>query len=458
MNAANTTTYSKNNKTVEIDYSKDRLITAFGIGKLNDGYYRDEEISPQEVFARVATALGNDDKHAQRLYDYMSNLWFMPATPILSNAGTKNGLPISCFLSHVDDSVEGLGDHLKEVITLSTIGGGVAGHWSDVRSQGENTSKGNRTTGTLAWMTLMDKVPIAAQQGSTRRGAYASYLDVSHPEIEAFLDFRNPTGGDLNLKGLNIHIGVNITDDFMIRVMNNEEFNLVDPNSHKVKKTVRARDLWVKIINTRMKTGEPYLHFIDTANRALPQSLKDKGLQINGSNLCAEIELPTSNERTAVCCLSSVNLEKYDEWKDNKDFIKDIMYLLDNTLQDFIDKAPASLSKAVYSARHERSVGLGTFGFHGLLMKNSIPFESVIAKAKNLEVFKYLNEATNKASLEIGKERGESIDMQSTLILTNEDNSITRINSSDFVFTSNKGKIRAFMLEEGDDVLSILPN
>lgn len=719
---------------------KEANITEFGKLKLNDGYLAEGETTAQDVFLRVASTLGDDVDHAQRLYNYMSDLWFMPATPILSNVGTPIGLGISCFLNKPDDSVDGLSDHIVESIKLSTMGGGVGADWSGVRSRGEVSKAGVPTPGAMAWMTLTDKIPVAASQGNTRRGAYASYLDVGHPEIEAFLDVRNPTGGDQNLKCLNIHIGVNITDAFMNCLRDNLDWNLVDPNSGVVKKVVKARDLWQKILVNRMKTGEPYLHFVDTANRALPQPLKDLGLKIHASNLCvapetpiltdkgfrpisflgdftevnvwngidwsettirktgvdkkllrvtfsdgssidctpehkfyvqetysgapkkyeakdlysgakiekhdlpedvilpqkellfaydqgfysgdgnadyeyswiyepkkevipfiqkgkvepfdvngrarwlhgkmdpktyvpfdreinsrlewlaglldadgcvnestnaqciqlcsvqpqflrdlklmlqeigvqssvftrrpeglyqlpandgtggtkeflckevwmisintfgtkrlldlglpcnrlkfkdaqnpqrdatrfvtvisventgrvsdtwcvtepkrgkvvfnglltgncAEIELPTRPDRTAVCCLSSVNLEKYDEWKNDKLFIEDILRMLDNNLQHFIDHAPSTLWRAINSARSERSVGLGAFGFHGYLMANHIPFESAMAKGKNIEIFKNLEKKAYDASLTLGTERGYAPDMGNT--------------------------------------------
>jgi ribonucleoside-diphosphate reductase alpha chain len=397
---------------VTIDPSKEDNITEFGKGKLNDGYLALGETTAQEMFARVATALGDNNEHAQRLYNYMSELWFMPATPILSNAGRDTGLGISCFLNYVEDSVDGIVEQQAESMRLTTMGGGVGGFHGHVRSRGELARGTNPTTGMMAWMTPLDSLPVAAAQGTTRRGAYAAYCDVSHPEIESFLDMRNPTGGDQNLKCLNIHHAINITDKFVQSVLDGGDFDLVDPHSRKIKKTIKARDLWLKIIQTRMKTGEPYLHFVDTANRALPQPLKDKGLKIHGSNLCIEIELPTSPERTAVCCLSSVNLEKYDEWKKDELFIEDIIRLLDNNLQHFIDTAPKSLWRAVNSARLERSVGLGTFGWHGYLMKKGIPFESASAKGKNIEIFEHLGYQTSKASVKLGEERGEAPDMK----------------------------------------------
>lgn len=399
---------------IKIDNTKESNITEFGKHKLMDGYLTPEETTAQEMFARVAAHLGDDLDHAQRLYNYMSDLWFMPASPILSNAGRKSGLGISCFLSYVDDSVEGITDHMKEAAILTTMGGGVAGHWSDVRSRGEGTSNGTYTTGTMAWMLFADPIPIAASQGTTRRGAYASYMDVSHPEIEQFLETRNPTGGDANLKCLNIHIGVNISDAFMKALQENGDWDLIDPNSKVVKKTVKARDIWYKILATRMKTGEPYVHFIDTANNAMPVNFLEAGKKINGSNLCCEIELPTDKDNTAVCCLSSVNLEKYDEWKNHPTFIEDIMRLLDNNLTDFINRAPKSLHRAVNSARRERNVGLGAFGFHGLLMKRHIPFESAMAKSLNIEIFKHLDDKSYSASCVLGAERGEAEIMTNT--------------------------------------------
>src|SRR5210317_1580779 len=341
---------------VKIDYSKDSMLTEFSKKTLQDRYLVGDEKSPQEAFARAAEAFADDEAHAQRIYDYASNLWFMFATPVLSNGGTKRGLPISCFLNYVDDSREGITGHYTENAYLSSMGGGIGGGWSDVRAQGTKTSKGSESTGVIPFMKVVDAEMLAFSQGVTRRGSYAAYLHMSHPEIEEFLDGRKTTGGDSNRKFLNLHHSIVIPDSFMelIHKATKEEgfddsWELIDPHTKKVVKTVSARALWVKILQNRMETGEPYLMFEDAVNNALPEYQKKKGLRVHHSNLCSEITLATDEERTAVCCLSSVNLEYYDDWKNHGSFIPDLIRMLDNVLTYFINNAPSQLEKAKFS-------------------------------------------------------------------------------------------------------------
>jgi len=398
---------------VKIDYSKDKLLTEFSKKTLQDRYLVGDEKSPQEAFARAAEAFADDEDHAQRIYDYASNLWFMFATPVLSNGGTKRGLPISCFLNYVDDSREGITGHYTENAYLSSMGGGIGGGWSDVRAQGTKTSKGSESTGVIPFMKVVDAEMLAFSQGVTRRGSYASYLHMSHPEIEEFLDVRKPTGGDVNRKCINLHHGVVIPDKFMEiihRASHEENFNddweLIDPHSGEVKKVVSARTLWVKLLQNRMETGEPYLMFEDAVQADLPDFQQRKGLKVNHSNLCSEITLATNEERTAVCCLSSVNLEYYDEWKKHPAFISDLVRFLDNVLTFFIANAPDELERARYSAERERSIGLGAMGFHAYLQKNAIPFEGAMATAANLEMFKYIKSNAQKETERLAVEKG----------------------------------------------------
>lgn len=406
--------YTSNNKKITIDLNRDSLLPEASLQVLKDKYLLAGEDSPQEAFARAACAFGDDSEHAQRLYNYASKHWFMFATPILSNGGSERGLPISCFLNHAEDSIGGLADNFTENMWMSVKGGGIGTYWGGIRSVGTPTSKGNKTTGAISFMKTVDSLMLACHQGSTRRGSCATYLDISHPEIEEFIVMRKPTGGDINRKNLNLHHAVNITDSFMKAVLNNGDWNLIDPHTRGVKKTVKARDLWKSIISTRIETGEPYLHFIDTSNAALPKSLKDKGLRIYSSNLCSEIFLPTTPDRTAVCCLSSVNAEKYMEWKDDEMFIEDLMRMLDNVLQHFIDNAPDELSRAVYSAQQERSVGLGMMGFHSFLQQSGIPFESPIALSWSENLAKKIYMRASEASMKLADERGEAPDMEGT--------------------------------------------
>jgi len=398
---------------INIDYRKDKLLTEFSLKTLEDRYLVGDEVSPQEGFARAAQAFADDEAHAQRLYDYASNLWFMFATPVLSNGGTQRGLPISCFLNYVDDSREGITGHYTENAYLSSFGGGIGGSWSDVRAQGTKTSKGSESTGVMPFVKVVDSEMLAFSQGVTRRGSYAAYIHMSHPEVEEFLDMRKPTGGDTNRKCLNLHHGVVIPDKFMEIIHRatkedgfDDSWELIDPHSGEVKKVVSARTLWVKLLQNRMETGEPYLMFEDAVNADLPQFQIDKGMRVHHSNLCSEITLATDEERTAVCCLSSVNLEYYDEWKKVPAFIPDLIRMLDNVLESFIQNAPQQLERAQFSAMRERSLGLGAMGFHAYLQKNGISFESPIASAINYEIFESIKSQAQETTEQLAVERG----------------------------------------------------
>ena len=399
---------------INIDYSRDELLTDSGKTILKDRYLLPTEASPQDGFARAAKTFADDQAHAQRLYDYASKLWFMFSTPVLSNGGTTRGLPISCFLNYVDDSREGLADHYTENIWLSSMGGGIGGYWGNVRSQGMATSIGNKTTGVIPFMHVVDSQMTAFHQGATRRGSYASYMDVSHPEIVEFIEMRKPTGGDIHRKNLNLHHGINVTDAFMEAVQKGEAWNLVDPHTKQVIKTIDARTLWIKILETRIATGEPYISFIDTVNAALPESQKKLGLKFNHSNLCSEITLPTAKDRTAVCCLSSVNLEYFDEWKDNKLFIEDLVRMLDNVLEHFITSAPSYMWRAVNSARCERAIGLGTMGLHSYFQKREVAMDGEKSKDINDFIFKHIHNEAQAANEKLGAERGSPADMEGT--------------------------------------------
>ncbi len=393
---------------IKLDLDKDKELTEFASKLLEQYYLIDGETSPQQSFARAALAYsGGDLEFAQRIYNYASKSWFVYASPVLSNAPTPGkswkALPISCFLTYVDDTLEGLIDHTAELRWLSVKGGGVGGHWSSIRS----VSK--KSPGPIPFLKTVDADMNAYRQGVTRKGSYAAYLDISHPDILEFLQIRVPTGGDPNRKCFNLHNAVNITDDFMQACIENKVWELKDPADGTVRDTIPARELLETIIEVRYRTGEPYLNFIDTANRHLPQPLKDLGLKIHGSNLCNEIHLPTGPERTAVCCLSSLNLRHYDEWKDTT-IVKDLVRFLDNVLQVFIDQAPPVLHKAIYSAMRERSLGLGAMGFHDLLQSKNIPWESVMAKVLNMEVFSHIKSQAVEATEELAKERGEYLD------------------------------------------------
>jgi len=396
---------------ITIDKNRDKDLSEQAYKLLKDYYCKSDEDSPQQAYARAAVAYCDGDLGlAQRIYDYVSKGWFMFASPVLSNAprtGQKaRALPISCFLTYVPDSLEGLIDHSAELRWLSVKGGGVGGHWSDIRAIS------NKAPGPMPFLHTVDADMTAYRQGKTRKGSYAAYMDVSHPDIIEFLNMRVPTG-DVNRKNLNLHHAINITDSFMRAVERGEMWDLIDPNDHDVRETMPARTLWQQILEVRYRTGEPYLNFIDTANAALPHTMKAKGLKINGSNLCNEIHLPTSEDRTAVCCLSSVNLEKYDEWN-NSNLIRDLIRFLDNVLQFFIDNAGDEIQRARYSATQERSLGLGAMGWHSLLHQKRIPFESVEARELNREVFKYIKDEASKESTTMGSERGEAPDMMGT--------------------------------------------
>ena len=402
---------------LQIDYNRDSLLPDFSIKTLEDRYMIEGEKSPQDAFARAALTFSDDEAMAQRIYDYASNLWFMFATPILSNGGTTRGLPISCFLNYIPDSRGGITDHYTENAWLSSAGGGIGGYWGALRSVGSKTSHGSESTGVIPFMKVVDAEMLAFSQGVTRRGSYAAYLDISHPEIEEFLDVRKPTGGDINRKSINLHHAIIIPDAFMELIDRatreegfNDDWDLIDPHSGEVKKTVSAKTLWVKLIQNRVETGEPYIMFGDAVNRKLPEFQKQLGLKVNQSNLCSEITLPTNDDRTAVCCLSSVNLEKFDEWEKEDKFIPDLVRFLDNVLEHFINNAPESLAKAKYSASQERSIGLGAMGFHAYLQKNNLPFESPMAKGFNLRAFNLIKSKAFKATQELAEERGECPD------------------------------------------------
>ena len=394
---------------IVIDYSRDSLFDELGIKRLKESYMREDEVSPQERFAYVSNAFGSNKDHAQRLYDYSSRHWLSYSTPILSFGRSKRGLPISCFLPYLHDSAEGLVDCLAEVNWLSMLGGGV-GIGIGIRSSDD------KSVGVMPHLRTYDASSLAYRQGRTRRGSYATYLDISHPDILLFLEMRKPTG-DPNLRTLNLHHGINIPDAFMKIIENcmldknfDDSWELKDPHSNEVREVVSARDLWQRVLDIRMQTGEPYLHFIDASNRAMPQFQKDLGLSIKQSNLCSEIILPTDRTRTAVCCLSSVNLEYFDEWKNDSLFLSDIAEMLDNVLQYFIDNAPSAVERARFSASRERSIGIGALGFHAYLQRNSTPFESALAVGMNRRIFKHIREGLNNANLELGKTRGEAPD------------------------------------------------
>lgn len=388
-----------------IDYSRDGLLDEYAKSILKERYMLPTEKSPQDAFARAAITYASNPQHAQRIYEYASNLWFMFATPILSNGGTNKGMPISCFLSFVGDSRKEIADHYSENIWLASSGGGIGSYWGSLRSTGARTSSGNFSTGVTPFIKVVDSQMLAFSQGSTRRGSYAAYLDISHPEIEEFVSIRKPTGGDANRRSLNLHHGINITNQFMEQLGDcikdsNASTNwcLIDPHSKEVVKTVNILELWESILLTRVETGEPYIHFIDTTHELQPEVHKTLGLRVHGSNLCSEIVLPTNEQRTAVCCLSSVNLEYYDEWRDT-DMVGDIIEYLDNVLSYFITNAPKGMEKAVYSASQERSLGLGAMGFHAYLQRHGIPFESAMAVTKNRQMFSNIANKANERSV-----------------------------------------------------------
>jgi ribonucleoside-diphosphate reductase alpha chain len=396
--------------TIKLDRSKDSNLTNFGKATLSDRYLGFNE-SFQDLFARVASTYADNNLHGQRIYNYISNLWFMPATPILSNGGTKRGLPISCFLNEASDSLGGILDLWSENVWLAAKGGGIGSYWGNLRSIGEKIGKVGKTSGIIPFIKVMDSLTMAISQGSLRRGSAACYLPIEHPEIEEFIEMRRPTGGDPNRKSLNLHHGVLVSDAFMRAVETDDQWNLKSPQNGIVQSSVSARNLWIRLLTARVETGEPYIVFIDTVNRLIPQYHKLAGLNVKTSNLCSEITLPTGTDkdgkdRTAVCCLSSLNLEKYDEWKDDKDFIKDVMRFLDNILSDFIEKAPDSFKNAKYSAMRERSVGLGVMGLHSYFQKKMIPLESVMSKVWNSKIFKDIKEKVDEASKILAEEKG----------------------------------------------------
>ena len=398
---------------INIDLQRDSLFDELGIKRLKESYMKEDEESPQHRFAFVSKSFSSNPEHAQRLYEYSSKHWLSYSTPILSFGRSKRGLPISCFLNYIEDTAEGLVENLSETNWLSMLGGGV-GIGFGIRSADD------KSTGVMPHLKIYDASSLAYRQGRTRRGSYAAYLDISHPDIIGFLEMRKPTG-DQNQRCLNLHHGVNITHDFMQIIENcmldpnaDDSWSLVDPKSKEVRETVSAKMLWQMILELRMHTGEPYLHFIDTSNEHLPQWLKDKGLKVHQSNLCSEIILPTNEQRTAVCCLSSLNLETYDEWKSESLFLKDVAEMLDNVLQYFIDNATDAIARAKYSAERERSIGVGALGFHAYLQRNGIAFEGVMAKVANNRIFSSIRRGLNEANLQLGLERGEAPDAVGT--------------------------------------------
>ncbi len=395
---------------IKIDRTRDSKLTDFGRATLKDRYLGNNE-SYQDLFARVASSYADDNLHAQRIYNYISNLWFMPATPVLSNGGTKRGLPISCFLNEASDSLNGILDLWSENVWLAAKGGGIGSYWGNLRSIGEKIGKVGKTSGIIPFIKVMDSLTMAISQGSLRRGSAACYLPIDHPEIEEFIEMRRPTGGDPNRKALNLHHGILVSDAFMRAVETDEQWALKSPADGTVQQTISARNLWIRLLTARIETGEPYIIYIDTVNRQIPQHHKLAGLTVKTSNLCSEITLPTGidkngRDRTAVCCLSSLNLEKYDEWKDDNVMINDVMRFLDNVLTDFIERAPEQFDDAKYSAEKERSVGLGVMGFHSYLQQHSIPLESVMSKAWNKKIFKHIQEHVDQASKDLADERG----------------------------------------------------
>lgn len=395
---------------VRVDRSRDALLTEFGKATLSDRYLMPGE-DFQDLFARVASYYGDDAAHAQRIYDYMSRLWFMPATPVLSNGGTDRGLPISCFLNEASDSLDGIVGLWNENVWLAAKGGGIGSYWGNLRSIGEKVGAVGKTSGVIPFIRVMDSLTLAISQGSLRRGSAAVYLPVSHPEIEEFVEMRRPTGGDPNRKALNLHHGIQIPDEFMRAVERDQEWALRSPKDGSVVRKISARSLWIRILTTRIETGEPYMVFSDHVNNARPEHHKLAGLEVKTSNLCSEITLPTGRdqhgrERTAVCCLSSLNLENWFEWEEHPTFIEDVMRFLDNVLQDFIDRAPDSMAKARYSAMRERSVGLGVMGFHSFLQAMNVPWESAVAKAWNKKMFRHIRGQADAASVKLAQERG----------------------------------------------------
>jgi len=402
--------------TIKIDRTRDSNLTDFGRATLSDRYLGANE-SYQDLFARVASYYADNNLHAQRIYNYISNLWFMPATPVLSNGGTKRGLPISCFLNEAGDSLDGILDLWSENVWLAARGGGIGSYWGNLRSIGEKIGRVGKTSGIIPFIKVMDSLTMAISQGSLRRGSAACYLPIDHPEIEEFIEMRRPTGGDPNRKALNLHHGVLISDAFMRAVEMDEQWPLKSPKDGIIQSTISARNLWIRLLTARIETGEPYMIFIDTVNRLIPQHHKLAGLNVKTSNLCSEITLPTGTDkdgkdRTAVCCLSSLNIEKYDEWKDDENFISDVMRFLDNVLDDFIENAPEQFSNATYSAMRERSVGLGVMGLHSFFQKKSIPLESTMSKVWNKKIFEHIQKKVDESSKELAEERGSCPDAE----------------------------------------------
>jgi ribonucleoside-diphosphate reductase alpha chain len=439
---------------IKVDYSRDGLFDELGKIRLKESYMKDGEVSPQERFAFVSAAFGSNPDHAQRLYDYSSQHWLSYSTPILSFGRSKRGLPISCFLNYIEDTAEGLVDNLSETNWLSMLGGGV-GIGFGIRSADD------KSTGVMPHLKIYDASSLAYRQGRTRRGSYAAYLDISHPDIIPFLEMRKPTG-DQNMRCLNLHHGINIPNKFMELIEKcmldheaDDSWELIDPASNEVREVVSAKELWQRILEMRMQTGEPYLHFIDHSNDALPQWLKDKGLKVHQSNLCSEIILPTNEKRTAVCCLSSLNLEYYDEWKDDPLFLADVAEMLDNVLQYFIDHAPSAIKRAKYSALRERSIGIGALGWHALLQRKNIPWESSMAVGLNKTIFANVRGKLDAANQKLGLERGEAPDVQSKILFEDDAGNTVEFNSSDFVTVVRNGEtmlIRACAVLEGDDL------
>jgi len=396
--------------TIKIDRSRDANLTDFGKATLKDRYLGHNE-SFQDLFARVASVYADDNLHAQRIYNYISNLWFMPATPVLSNGGTERGLPISCFLNEANDSLKGITDLWEENVWLAARGGGIGSYWGNLRSIGEKIGKVGKTSGIIPFIKVMDSLTLAISQGSLRRGSAACYLQIDHPEIEEFIEMRRPTGGDVNRRSLNLHHGVLVSDDFMRAVETDGQWALRSPNDGSVQSTISARNLWIRLLTARVETGEPYVVYIDTVNRQIPQHHKLAGLKVKTSNLCSEITLPTGidndgKERTAVCCLSSLNLDTYDQWKDNTQFVEDVMKFLDNVMTDFINRAPDEFANAKYSAMRERSVGLGVMGLHSYFQQKNIPFGSVMSKVWNKKIFANIQDKVDAASVSLAEERG----------------------------------------------------
>jgi len=428
---------------IKVDYSRDSLFDALGLTRLKESYMMDNEESPQQRFAYVSNMFGSNPEHAQRLYEYSSKHWLSYSTPILSFGRSKRGLPISCFLNFIDDTAEGLVENLSETNWLSMLGGGV-GIGFGIRSADD------KSTGVMPHLKMYDASSLAYRQGRTRRGSYAAYLDISHPDILMFLEMRRPTG-DQNMRCLNLHHGINIPDSFMEIIENcmkdsdfDDSWELKDPHSGEVAEVISAKELWQRILEMRMQTGEPYLHFIDESNRRMPQWLKDKGLKIHQSNLCSEIILPTNEKRTAVCCLSSINLEYYDEWKNNTMFLKDVAEMLDNVLQYFIDNAPDTISRAKYSASMERSIGVGALGWHALLQRKNIPWESAMATGLNKEIFTTIRRRLDSANKHLAEERGPCPDGKTAGVRFSHVMSIAPNASSSIIMGNTSPSIEPF--------------